>query len=1123
MAEDELEEDADMEVDDDYVEEEEEAEEDIEIDEGAGDLDKADAEEGSSGTAGSDINVNSFEELRLDESVIAAAQENWKLFISAASSREAAGEAIYAALFDSAPSLQSLFTTPRAIQAMKFMNGLNQFIMGLSDPAALKVAVETLGFGHLALDVTIPRVVIFRDAILDLLQVELGSRFSSEAYAGWKAMLNYVGGAIIFIKAFYADRIRLLGESWRIANNAASNKDKFATMDRQVSNGAEDDKMDRQVSGRSEARMGSKERTRSKGGERSGSKKLGETDNEEKKSQQSDSLMQNVPTTFKDMFQFNAAVMGFGQAAWMNEVLACFDNIVSNVSNSQRLVEECDVLVCRIARVVTGKVNLAEFKSCMLASLRSLLPKDWTTAHEVAWSWLWENVERTLMKNMGMPPIWERAYAKLLDSIDEATGFQLRKDIYLKFFALAPAGQDFFKQSNTYLHLIATKVLIMVIDMYREPVRMVDDISALGLRHVGYAIPTEYMPPFASACVEVVQGLTKDQNCIDGFQWSIGLVAKSLVRTILEGSTIVMKAINVNSKRSMVKAISVAPRGERSSWMLLIQVGTQNISPLAWAIESGSLQSASIMIKDLLTFRADRDRYYYACDEIFSRHNNIVQMLLNDAPSLLPDLLDGLVWRSRVTVEGLRRANYYVKHLLVDPDGKCHQTLEWVGKARDPKLVTHPVLVFVSDKLWKGAATKAFLYRKSWFLCTLMMFVISQSIIEHWHEGEKTPTERYTMFGFRCFIYLLSMGQMIFHHTKYFVRAFKNIEKNTFRLFGFIRVPLYLDSFQESCNFSLMLCLMVMVSSEPILHCMQHNHGVLFTDICTASKSVKFFPYSVFSMCGMGLYYFLLIDLAVFNNRISAYLLVASRMVAELGLFLMALSAFMLAFSCAFSCLDQKEKEFHGIQSGTLSLLEMALDIYSDDGYDRLHNSPMILLGSFLFLVIISVFLVDVFVAQLTSAYSAVYHDMVGYARLKRIRIIVESIPSVGPARWVRFVESMKLNQPIEFNDGDVGVPSGLATVEPANLHPTTYDMIKRFGGSTNPSIAWPEDDDNPDDADKFERLEAIIKRTMDRIAQSLGGRKQHKHGKESSSGGDRGSGHQGESGDLPSFVESDE
>jgi len=38
--------------------------------------------------------------------------------------REAAGETIFAALFDAAPSLQALFVTPRAVQALKFMNGL---------------------------------------------------------------------------------------------------------------------------------------------------------------------------------------------------------------------------------------------------------------------------------------------------------------------------------------------------------------------------------------------------------------------------------------------------------------------------------------------------------------------------------------------------------------------------------------------------------------------------------------------------------------------------------------------------------------------------------------------------------------------------------------------------------------------------------------------------------------------------------------------------------------------------------------------------------------------------------------------------------------------------------------
>ena len=36
----------------------------------------------------------------------------------------------------------------------------------------------------------------------------------------------------------------------------------------------------------------------------------------------------------------------------------------------------------------------------MIASVRPLLPKGWSTQHEVAWSWLLESVERTVVTNM---------------------------------------------------------------------------------------------------------------------------------------------------------------------------------------------------------------------------------------------------------------------------------------------------------------------------------------------------------------------------------------------------------------------------------------------------------------------------------------------------------------------------------------------------------------------------------------------------------------------------------------------------------------------------------------------------------------------------------------------------
>merc|ERR1719230_250499 len=112
--------------------------------------------------------------------------------------------------------------------------------------------------------------------------------------------------------------------------------------------------------------------------------------------------------------------------------------------------------------------------------------------------------------------------------------------------------------------------------------------------------------------------------------------------------------------KSLKKAIAVAPRGERAKWMLLIQVGTQNISPLAWAIESGAQESASSMISDLLTIRADRDRYYYAADQMFERHPDLFNIIMYSAPLLLDVLLDGLVWRSKNQQEGMRRVNYFL-------------------------------------------------------------------------------------------------------------------------------------------------------------------------------------------------------------------------------------------------------------------------------------------------------------------------------------------------------------------------------------------------------------------------------------------------------------------------------
>merc|ERR1719265_1961002 len=100
-----------------------------------------------------------------------------------------------------------------------------------------------------------------------------------------------------------------------------------------------------------------------------------------------------------------------------------------------------------------------------------------------------------------------------------------------------------------------------------------------------------------------------------------------------------------------------------------------------------------------------------------------------------------------------------------------------------------------------------------------------------------------------------------------------------------------------------MFCLIIMLASEPILHCLDDDGDKLFNATCKASKDIKFFPYSFFTMIAMMLYYILLIDLAVFSNRVSAYVLVCGRMLVELALFLLALTLVLLTLASGFSCL----------------------------------------------------------------------------------------------------------------------------------------------------------------------------------------------------------------------------
>jgi hypothetical protein len=810
---------------------------------------------------------------------------------------------------------------------------------------------------------------------------------------------------------------------------------------------------------------------------------------------------------------------------WMSEVLDSFDSIVRNVANSYRLQEECDVLSLRLAKC-RGTINLPQYKAVMLASLRSLVPKDWNSAYEVAWGWLWENVERMLQALLGRPAVMEQNLTRFLSSLDESTQDKIRRMVYGTFFEMAPAGQDMFKQSTTRLHFIADKILEMTVDIFREPRRMCDDISALGLRHVGYAPPTELFGPFVSSCIQVIRILTQDEKLEDAFSWSLGLISRMLVRTILEGSTIVMKAINVNSGRQLRQAIGCAPRSKRALWMLNITVGTQSISPLMWSIESGALDAAEAIVKDLLTIRADRDNYYFAAEMLFSRHPDIVFQLCQNARKIAWPLLDGLLWRSRATENGKRRVNYYIKYILVGEDSKLNDAMQWIQELGDPKLICHPVLVFLADTVWNGAVYFAFVTCKAWLVFTLLCFLTAQSILSMWgwnQEGMETGNAaRQAQLSLRLFVYIFCMGQLAVYHGKCCIQAYAR--KDTFKFYCF-QVPEYLKALQEWISLLQCISLVIMMCTCPKLYCIKHwaandadfaVHGIL-NDFCDETEKIRV-EYSILSVIVMLIFFIRMSDFVVMNNTMSAYLIMAFECLQEVFLFLVALGFVIFAFSAATLALFEVNPNFKDIPRAALSYLEMAFALFDPTAYQNVTNTVLIFILLILFQICIFVFLLNLLIAQLCSKHKAMYEDIVGYARIQRIVTIYATMPYVPIPSWIKWIDSLMLDQKLEFGVGDIGLAGGIQIYEPANLNPTIVDSIKRVGGSTSPGAQWPDEDDLEGENEGLARVEKMVTRmmqTLDRRSNKKGKAGDSNMGSSSAVGNSSGaSGSQGDASD---------
>lgn len=991
-----------------------------------------------------EVNDETLDDLDLAADVCEDAQAAWEAFLEHYPSRQAAGEAIFASVFDVNPSLQVLFKTPTSVLSTKFVNGFSSVVSNAGDPASLKPLVETLGFQHMDFDINRQKIQHFRDAIVDLLEMDLGGTVTAAGKYGIAVLINYVGGACMFIRREYAARVRIIHSSWATATKSEE----------------PEEEPEKKQEGSQSPEDGDEENPENSQAQAQGAEAAGNP--------------ASVPTGFFEMFMFNAAVMGYNSGQqWMDLILEQLDNIVKNIANTARVQEECSTLALRVDKF-SAQVEFREFKSVAMSSLKACVA-DWGDEHEVAWDWLWGHLDRMLTELRGKPSTHTRRLGKFLENLSEEDAQEVRESVHQSFFKLAPAGQDYFKQSNTRLYFISQMVIDLSLRLYEEPDESIRQISELGLKHVGLSIPTEFFPPFVTAVTMAFSKVSTSEAITEAFRWSIALIGKVLARTVIEGSTLVTKAVTTDDDVEFKKAIAIAPRGKRAAQILNITVGTQSISPLYWAIDNGSLKVAGAMFQDLLTIRADRTVYFYGCDALFQRHPDVLHYLIVHARSLIQPFLDGLIWRSRTTIEGQRRVNYYVKHLIQDADGNFSQALEWVAESQDAQLACHPVLLLVSDTIWDGLASRFFILDRFAYMFFLLLFILSQSFLQHLNGGSPDLPVRVATFSCRIVVYVGSLAQLLYLHARRLrseIRDIRRGKENSITWCCMVPVPSYLLNVQNVLKFLLLLFLVLTCAVDPMIWCLANGGGELFTQNCSAGSRLQD-AYSTLSMMTMLIYWLILSGLSILSMRLAAFALGCAQVLEELGLFLGALVFLILMFASSMSCLDHSSAAFTGMPKASISLWEISVGMFSLNRLEGVNKDPVLLLMLAVFVTLAVVFLLSLLVAQFLGVLLTRHEDMVGYARLKRCSVVVSTVRSLSGKRWADFLETLQLEEPLEFSEGDIGFAGGIQVTEPASDHPTSTETIVRFGGSASASMPWPESSDFQEDP--YEVLERQI------------------------------------------------
>jgi hemoglobin-like flavoprotein len=753
--------------------------------------------------------------------------------------------------------------------------------------------------------------------------------------------------------------------------------------------------------------------------------------------------------------------------AFGTEMYGMLATAVEFLWQSDQMAEKLVVISARLYQYGLRLSHIDDLGDAIHAALRVALEfpcnecgnHEWDKEISLAWAWLWGIISKGIIKTVGTFERREHDVVRRTWEVIKTRhdSMQIGETFYQELRREAPFVLQLFhrpKKLQAYMWMQAVELLVTFSE---RPSEFFEELKHLTIRHIKYGVKAEYVTPFGNTLLAGLGMLLTDE-------WTDVKVQAAWKALWQRVSTCVSRAFNVGSNLIMValvngdmdklqKAIMCAPRVERVSWVCRLSGYNSILSPIFWAIRDGRFDIAQFLIADVLSIRADRERYYYGREELHKTHPQLVSILCMECPEQIDSFLDGLMWHSQTVDDGLLRVNYYLADLYADPTqvpDPYKTPLAVLCMHGESSMFDHPVLDKLLTLKWQRFGRNMVLCNHVYLFALLAVFTAFLHENLHAEDISCSETETALIYtaGGMSLILLLGMCIMCVRQVSrgcvWRVHVAGDIS---------VRLPMLLANGWQAMRLCMVISIVIAVATS---YC-----NMLFPVAAKDQFRATIYPFNILIKSISALMIFLqALEALMLFDQLAAVILAAKILIQDVTANLIVITAVMVSFSAALLALE--DVEYPSLAQGIWVLIKASLYM-GHPAVDHVHSFASVLVT--VYMICTCVLLLSMLVAQMSLAYAKVAPEKSRLAKKNRAYACVEVEALLPLSSRQKMFQELRFDSPLEFDNGDMGPAGGVQVLESASVraHPKYCpDRIQRCTVSCLPSDPWPQIEEEP-------------------------------------------------------------